>query len=120
MSRKIDALIAEHVMGYKNVSYRTERPDIKTYTDWFHSIDCFVPHYSTDIAAALEAAETFDEGFELVRNQIKAYRGSVVYKGTVYRSYSSKTGAMALAKAMLKAKGVDVSAASADKRQGEG
>lgn len=60
--RKIDALVAEHVMGFNDKVYQASRSLSKTHTVMSQLT---IPHYSTDISAAWEVVEKlFDGGFD--------------------------------------------------------
>jgi len=129
MSREIDALIAEHVMGWKQVetgpySYQWE-DDLGQY--WDITEKGPFPHYSTDIAAAWEV---YMKIFNV--HKTKHNNGDILIVGvnpyvnyriqrtkypfiTGYMNYDcidiyseADTPAMAICLAALKSKGVEV------------
>ena len=97
MSREIDALVAENIMGIR-------RPTLKGFK--------FTPrYYSTDIAAALEMAERMHEdGYELSLNYYlgKGYHAFFTKNSHMYDTVISQSAPSALSLAALKAKGVEV------------
>lgn len=105
MSRKIDALIAEHVMGFKIYEDHTmNKPCVDTLFN--------IPNYSTDISAAwgvvekvgcIRAGESTVDCFSLNHWP----EGYEVEWG--FEPVTAKTAPMAICLAALKAKGVEVS-----------
>lgn len=101
MSRKIDALVAEHIMGW---------PGQKINVDW--SIPRGpLPNYSTNIADAWEVVEKFTYGWQVgltMDNEVSC--SLVVDKIGISPSIEvfAPTAPMAICIAALKAKGVEV------------
>lgn len=60
MSRELDAWIAEHVMGLKNVRDNGIGSKFHGPPSSEIGLPAVVPHYSTDIAAAWEVVEKMD------------------------------------------------------------
>lgn len=108
MSRKIDALIAEHVMGL-NISKETGP---YTYVDHRHNgTQWDIPHYSTDIAAAWEVVEKMGAPFTLQAGGEGGFRCEFSYKpfNSTPTNLTEGSAPMAIAVAALRARGIDVS-----------
>ncbi len=107
MSREIDALIAEHVMGLDASVYPIRNGTVYSDGKTTFRIDEGLPHYSTSIKDAWEVIEkvkhdgTFsldwyeDEGWNVVQ-----------YIGNEIDTTIADTASLAICKAALKAKGV--------------
>lgn len=112
MSRSIDALVAEHVMGWENVqAFPIKKPG----ADWFgyrgKQPAELIPSYSTDIKAAWEVVDWFlsyqmqftldfdDEWYvDLICSTDDGERGIEIY---------AETAPMAICLAALKSKGIE-------------
>jgi hypothetical protein len=122
MSRTIDALVAEHVMGRKVKRIRDPDPDWPR--DYAFVDDCgypmkiigldppdnisWVPRYSTDISAAWEMVEKF-KWCEIEKGVDGFYSCKWSnHSETTRRSITRGTAPMAICLAALKAKGVEV------------
>ena len=106
--RAIDALVAEHVMGYETDSYKD---NFKSNVGWF-SIDDWCP--STDIAAAWEVVEKMGESglFVSVGNTLSGLYVCITCKPNDRKSTIetvSESAPMAICLAALKAKGINYS-----------
>ena len=99
MSREIDSLVAEHVMGLR-VNLDCETPEV----DDNHGCVYDMPEYSTDIAAAWEVVERLNiEGLHACIRVL--HRPSCRFKSdTVWADTTPK----AICLAALKAKGIDI------------
>lgn len=109
MSRKIDVLIAEHVMGLEVCESPPVAPCYVDYGVGVDGVDGWLPHYSTNIAAAWEVVERFhsagirvDTGLDGKGNR---YRVRIITRNITQRA---KTAPMAICLAALKAKGIEV------------
>jgi len=121
---ELDALVAEKVMGHKGTKYYIATSDggkscamscldKKKVEDWVNSTTdytlqewIFYKNYSTDIAAAWEVVEKFDQ-FVIQRNS-----HSFHFKGWLNDKFVSepmnKSAPHAICLASLKAKGVEI------------
>jgi hypothetical protein len=114
MSRKIDALVAEHVMGLETTTAWGE-PFIVTETllkenGLPHKICITLPAYSTDISAAWEVVEKLRAlPNTWVRfNAYEEYDCYIEQEGEITTgSYHQKAMPMAICLAALKLKGID-------------
>ncbi len=115
--RELDALVAEHVMGWRSVSKPKEAPDPKDLEDYFGIAEgaCWlVPHYSTDIAAAWQVVEKIyadGHGWMLVekdgKREYRAYRPTKSPNFAWWGARSS-TPEQSICLAALRARGVEV------------
>lgn len=111
MSREIDALVAEKVMGLwgfckcdGEIGF-TRHPT----RDRFECIDCggwLGENYSTDIAAAWEVVEKLSTWPWCFTRSGETFKFDLGYEGERYYAVA-ETPAMAICLAALKAKGVD-------------
>jgi len=120
MSREIDALIAEHVMGWKGVAPVSACVlDMAGINPEYPQVPQIVPYYSTDIAAAWEVVERlsteFYHSWSLHLNNGRQYHEfkfvppKEMASGTIGPSHwvESDTAPLAICLAALKAKGID-------------
>lgn len=114
--RKIDALVAEHVMGFKIEGDRIK--DKGVYDECGNWYPTYVPHYSTNIAAAWEV---WDELHSIACEKYQSDRAEIILGYGRYFDISIKclkesqilcmeadTASLAICLAALKAKGVEV------------
>ena len=99
-NREIDALIAEHFMGFMSANAVT---GMGTKNDFVF----YLPHYSTDIAAAWEVVRVFSTWPWCFTSSGDTFKFDLGYEGERY-SAIAETAPMAICLAALKAKGVDV------------
>lgn len=119
--RKIDALIAKHVMGLRSPKHGTYIDDVCPFDGTVTTYP--IPHYSSYISAAWEVVEKIMEGYEVsiesvaVDPQDQYYNKTNQLQWTVIlqEHYLTTTAAyltgtdlpLTLCLAILKAKGVD-------------
>ena len=108
MSRKIDALIAEHIFGYLMSKSKTQFDYV-----YEPKKDVWGPcyKYSTDIAAAWEVVEKFNDSFVDIRHwhpeQDSGWHCMIQTDDTCFE-HPADTAPMAICLAALKAKGIEV------------
>lgn len=124
MSRKIDALVAEHVMGLEVKSVIKEfiteggfsdepkkelfREKVEDFivSDGPIYVDC--PHYSTDISAAWLVVEKLNnEGYRIFIDNGNKWMCQFIVPDKWSTQHPEDTAPMAICLAALKAKGVD-------------
>jgi len=108
--RKIDALIAEHVMDrdvewrYITEQHNDEEP-IKWSVPMLDGWEC--PHYSTDISAAWEVVEKYKEYFCVSRVGDKKWMA--VLTGDEWDEVKAGSAPLVICLAALKVEGIDAS-----------
>ena len=115
MSRKIDALVAEHVMGLKLLEMDKEFPMLMHVTgknEWGHDTVEGVPEYSKKIEAAwkvMEAVKRFGFSIEWQHDSANFYTKHwwVVGEDEDYETCND-SAPMAICLAALKLKGIEV------------
>lgn len=107
MSRKIDALIAKHVMSLKSIHDKDYEPLLYNVDE--NNVGLEVPSYSTDIAAAWEVVEKINLLGE--RGWLRKESGEeweyYKYEYDFEPIITADTAPMAICLAALKLKGVD-------------
>lgn len=130
--RKLDALVAEKVMGYRWVKRTDLNRDSKhpgfhpwsrylalePFAEWQvpaevelpieSTLGLNMPEYSTDIAAAWDVVNMFDS-FELKGNFYGVKATLSDYKNDKFAEVTALSGPMTICLAALKTKGIDVS-----------
>lgn len=116
MSRKIDALVAEHVMGWersRDGSYIYPPADAPTEVvgrykaEFDEGWPYWTPHYSTSVAAAWEVVEKIGGSFQLITGP-KDYEWACGFGGSPPPWTFNDSAPMAICLAALRAKGVEV------------
>lgn len=105
--RKLDALVAEKVMGWKDVNLNGTGIPPHLKEPYLGQHDRY-ENYSTDIAAAWDVVNMFDS-FELKGNFYGVKATLSDYKNDKFAEVTALSGPMAICLAALKAKGIDVS-----------
>lgn len=105
--RKIDAKIAEHIMGWEPDPH-SKKSWIVPIGDKYEHRDCSVPEYSSDISAAWEVVEKYGDWPQCLDRSGNNYNYRIAVKGIVYTT-DAKTAPLAITKAALRVKGIDIS-----------
>lgn len=110
MSRKIDALVAEHVMGLYRVRKMRSKGVLLHNPNDRDSHPQIVPFYSTCIKAAWEVVEKMPEFYIRLHRLLDGYRCEWYWINRDLHGFrrDADTAPMAICLAALKAKGMEV------------
>jgi len=107
--RKIDALVAEHVMGWRVEKYMTTipkptgagmRPGSAVIEE--------IPRYTSDISTAWEVIERLHPEFTFSLDYLSSGRWTITfYSGEAHGLMSTDSAPLAICLAALRAKGID-------------
>lgn len=103
--RKIDALVAEHIMGHEMEGFRIKNKGVHDECGNWYPI--LTPYYSTDISAAWEVVKKLGTWPQVMEKAENYYKWTIGYIGENYTG-EADTAPLAICLAALKTKGINL------------